>query len=773
MPKGKSVRRNASHWGTFTAEVEDGQLTAVKPFPGDPDPSPILDAVLDYADSAARVATPVVRKGWLDNGPGGTREKRGAEPFVAVSWDKALDLVAGEVKRVVEKHGNTAIYGGSYGWGSAGCFHVANAQLYRFLNCYGGFTEKSESYSYAAGTVITKRILGSFDSVVGHSTSWASMAESTRLMVMFGGAPLKNTQVEFGGVGHHTTPAWLRKIREAGARFVVISPIRDDYPDFLDAEWITPRPNTDTAILLGIAHTLLTEGLYDRAFLDRYCVGFDRFARYLTGADDRRPKDAVWAGAIAALDPEIIRNLARRMAATRTMLTLTWSLQRTDHGEQPYWAAIAVAAMLGQIGLPGGGFGFGYGSESSLGMPRRRLSAPRVPALENPTRKSIPVARISDMLLNPGGAYQYDGEDRTYPDIRMIYWCGGNPFHHHQDLNRLVRAWQRPETIVVHEPYWTATARYADIVLPATTTIERMDMAASSRDRFLVVMEPVIPPVGQARDDHQIFADLAGRLGFRQRFTEGRTPEEWLRHLYDRFRQQASAVKVELPDFDTFWAQGHVEIPEPETPFVMLEDFRRDPEAHKLKTPSGKIEIFSEAIASFGYDDCPPHPAWMEPLEWLGAPKAKRYPLHLMSNQPRTRLHGQMDHSRVSRGGKRREREPILIHPEDAASRGIRDGDIVRVFNDRGAMLACATLSDEIRREVVQIATGATYDPAEPGVPGSLEKHGNPNVLTLDKGTSKLAQGPTAHSTLVEIERYDGVPPPVTAFVPPKIISPA
>jgi len=215
---------------------------------------------------------------------------------------------------------------------------------------------------------------------------------------------------------------------------------------------------------------------------------------YLTGEADGQPKDATWAAAITDVPAETIRALASQMAAARTMLTASWSLQRADHGEQPYWALVLLAACLGQIGLPGGGFGFGYGSGASLAEPPLLFPGPTMPALPNPARLAIPAARIADCLLNPGARYDYDGKSATYPDIRLVYWAGGNPFHHHQDLNRLRRAWQRPETIIVHEPWWTATARHADIVLPATTSLERNDIGGSPRDRFVIAMHKAIDP---------------------------------------------------------------------------------------------------------------------------------------------------------------------------------------------------------------------------------------------------------------------------------------
>lgn len=226
------------------------------------------------------------------------------------------------------------------------------------------------------------------------------------------------------------------------------------------------------------------------------------------------------------------------------------------------------------------------------------------------------------------------------------------------------------------------------------------------------------------------------------------------------------------PEFGQFWERGYLEIPQSSKPIVGFEQFRRDPIRYKLATPSGRIELFSDKIASFKYDDCPGHPAWFEPAEWLGGDKARLYPLHLLTTQPETRLHGQMDMGRVSQGSKVGGREPMRINPADAAARGIRDGDAVRVFNERGAILAGAVLNEGLRRGVIEISTGAWYDPQEPGVIGSLDKHGNPNVLTLDKGTSRLAQGSSAQTTLVEVEKYLGELPRITAFEPPLLEKP-
>lgn len=768
MTDGVKTFPHSSHWGAFRARVKNGKLVGIEPFEKDRDPSPLLGSIPGALYHESRVDRPMVRAGWLERGPE-SRERRGEEPFVPVPWETALDLVADELRRVKEKHGNASIFGGSYGWGSAGRFHQAKVQLHRFLNAIGGFTAQVHTYSIAAGYAILPYTLGDHAACTGPLTSWDAIARHTRLVVMFGGLPLKNVQVCHGGPAEHSTSHWMRRAKEAGTEFVNVSPLREDAPDFLGAEWLAPRPNTDTALMLGLAHTLRAEGLHDRGFLGRCCAGYERFERYLLGRDDGRPKDAEWAAGICEVEADAIRRLARRMASRRTLIMATWSLQRADHGEQPFWATVALAAMLGQVGLPGGGFGFGYGSMGEMGNPRLDVGGPALDPGANPTGSFIPVARIADMLLDPGGRYTFDCRERAYPDIRLVYWCGGNPFHHHQDLNRLVRAWKRPETVIVHEPWWTPAARHADIVLPATTTLERNDIGACANDRFLIAMHQAVEPVGGARNDHDILRGLASRLGVLGAFTGGRSEMEWIRHLYGSAREKAAAKGVALPDFETFWREGHAEVPVPAEPHVLYGKFREDPGANPLKTPSGRIELYSEAIARAGLPDCPPHPAWIEPAEWLGGGAARRHPLHLISSQPRTRLHSQMDDSGISREAKVQGREPAWLNPADAEARGLKEGDIVRVFNDRGATLAGLRLSGGVRRGVLLLPTGAWYDPAEPGRPGALDKHGNPNVLTLDKGSSGLGQGPIAHTALVEVEACAGELPPVTAFRPPAL----
>lgn len=749
----EAIRRvpHCSHWGAYTLLVEDGRIVGVEPFEHDPAPSPIIHSVREWANPERRVLRPMVRSGWLEKRAGSDRQGRGRDRFVPVSWDEATTLVADEIRRVAGGFGNASIFAGSYGWTSCGRFHHASSLLKRMLNLVGGYTGHVDTYSIAAGPVILRHTLGDDTASGGHANTLDTIAEHTETLVVFGALSPRTAQNEAGGIARHMLETQLRRIAQRGVKVVLVSPLRDDMPGWVDAEWWPIRPNTDTALMLGLAGEIVQAGRHDRDFLARCTSGSERFLTYLEGRDDGQPKNAAWAAGITGLDPEAIQALARRLVETRSMLTVSWSLQRAHHGEQPFWAALGLASVVGQIGLPGGGVGYGYASLGGVGAPINLARSPAVPQLPRAIDSFIPVARISDMLLEPGGTYTYEGRTRTYPDTRLVYWAGGNPFHHHQDINRLSEAWTRPETIIVQDPMFTATAQRADIVLPANTSIERNDIAGNRRSDFILAMHKAIEPLGQSRSDFDIFNAIAGRLGVDDGFNEGRDEMGWLRHLYETSRADAwNRLGFGMPDFESFWEKGHARCPV-KAEHTYLARYRDDPGRYALATESGRIVLGSEALARLDYADCRAHPAWIEPAEWLGS--AGEGQLHLISHQPAGRLHSQLETGRSSMALKRGGREQARINPQDAAVLGIRDGETVRLWNARGACLATARVADSVRPGVVVLPTGAWFTPS--GNSG-LEIAGNPNVLTLDVGTSRFGQGCSAHTCLVHVEPFAG-----------------
>jgi len=769
-----------SHWGAFYAKVENGRVTGVRPWEKDPRPSHQLPGVIDSIYSPTRIRYPMVRRAWLEHGPGADKAGRGKGDFVRVSWDTALDLVAKELERVRGKHGPTSIFGGSYGWKSPGKLHNCQTLLARALTVNGGFVSRSGDYSTGAAQVILPYVVGSID-VYEQPTVWPVLEAHTELMVFWAADPMVTNQIGWQVPDHGAYPG-MEALKKKGVKVICIDPVRTETCEYFGAEWIAPRPHTDVAMMLGIAHTLYTENLHDAKFLSRYTAGFDRFVPYLTGKSDGVPKDAKWASGICEIPADTIRDLARRFAKHRTMLAAGWSIQRQQHGEQSHWMLVTLAAMLGQIGLPGGGYGFTYhyangGSPTATGPVLPGIvGGAKPPAgsewLEAGGTETIPVSRIVEMLENPGKPYDFNGRRSKYPDIKLAYWVGGNPFMHHQDRNRMLKAWQKLDTFIVHDFQWTATARQADIVLPCTTSYERNDIEGIGDYAMshILAMRKVVEPVFEARNDYDIFADICARMGTGKAFTEGRDEMAWIRSFYEAGRVQARGKRMEMPVFDVFWNSNKplaFPISEDAKGFIRHKSFRDDPLLNALGTASGRIEIYSSNIARMKYDDCPPHPTWMEPIERLGGPGTK-YPLHIVSSHPKSRLHSQLCGTVLRKDYAIKDREPCLMHPEDAKARGIADGDIIRVFNDRGQILVGVKLTADIRRGAIRICEGGWYDPVEPGKPGTPCRYGDVNNLTPGIGTSKLAQGNCGHTAMAEAEPFKGTPPEVTVFKAPR-----
>ena len=768
-----------SHWGAFRAKVEGGRMVGYTPWEKDLFPSAQLKGVVDSVYSATRIRNPMVRRSYLEKGPGTDNANRGSGDFVRVTWDQALDLVTKELGRIEKTYGPAATFAGSYGWKSPGKLHNCQNLLRRMMNLKGGFVNSSGDFSTAASQVIMPHVMGSLE-VYEQQTAWPVVVEKSELVVFWGANPMLTNQIGWT-IADHDGYAGLKALKDAGKKVICIDPEKTETCTYLNAEWLAPKPQTDVALMLGIAHTLVAEKLHDTKFLTTYTSGFDKFLPYLMGETDKTPKTAEWASAICGIPAAVIKDLAHRFAKNRTMLASGWSIQRQHHGEQAHWMLVTLASMLGQIGLPGGGFGLSY-HYANGGAPS--ADSPVMPGITDGGKAvagaawltaggaaSIPCARVVDMLLNPGKSFDFNGKTEKYPDVKMAYWVGGNPFGHQQDRNRMVKAFQKLDTFIVQDFQWTASARHADIVLPATTSYERNDIehVGDYSMRAIMAMKKVVEPMFEARNDYDIFAGIAKRLGKEKEFTECKTELDWIRSFYEAALSQAKTKKMEMPAFDAFWnGTGVVEFPisAAAKSFVRHGKFREDPLLNPLGTPSGRIEIFSRNIEKMAYDDCPPHPTWMEPVERLGGPKTK-YPLHIATSHSKGRLHSQLCGTVMRDTYAVAGREPCMINMADAQARGIQNGDVVRVFNDRGQILAGAKVTNAIRPGVIRVSEGGWYDPAEPGKAGSLDRYGDVNVLTVDMGTSKLGQGNCGHTAVGNVEKYKGAAPKTSVFTAP------
>ena len=441
---------------------------------------------------------------------------------------------------------------GSQGWGSAGIFHEPRGQLRRFMGIFGGYVDQVSNYSFGTALVFLPHVVGNAQAL--HRAAHVVVLDRAPRQAD-GAVRRRQSEEHAGDERRHGRarhrPLARRDCARAGVEVVNVSPIRDDGPAAVAPEWISIRPGTDTAMLLALTHTLIAEGLHDAEFLARYCTGFERVQPYVMG-DARRPAERRrLGGAITGVPAETIRALARRMAANRTMISASWSLQRADHGEQPYWAVLLLASCLGQIGLPGGGFGFGYGSASGIADPPPAFRAPGMEAAPNPLNRAIPAARITQCLLHPGERYDFNGKQQhlsRHPPRLLGRRQSVPPSPGHQPAARAPAAGRRRSSC-------TSRGGRRPRAMPTSCCRRRRrssetTSAAAQRDPFVIAMQQAIEPVGEARNDFAIFAALAQRLGCEDAFTQGRDEMAWLRHLYDSWREGVRTNQASIPDFD-------------------------------------------------------------------------------------------------------------------------------------------------------------------------------------------------------------------------------
>ncbi|MFW1501184.1 trimethylamine-N-oxide reductase TorA [Vibrio parahaemolyticus] len=769
-----------SHWGAFRAHIYAGKVQEIKPLELDKNPTEMLNGIKGIIYSPSRVRYPMVRLDWLKKHKY-SADTRGNNRFIRVTWDEALDLFYRELERVQKEYGPWALHAGQTGWNQTGSFNNCTAHMQRAVGMHGNFITKVGDYSTGAGQTIMPYVLGSTE-VYAQGTSWSEILENSDNIILWANDPVKNLQVGWNCETHESFK-YLAELKEKVAKGEInvlsVDPVKNKTQRFLENDHLYINPMTDVAFMLAVAHVLYNENLYDKKFIDTYCLGFEEFIQYVQGkTKDKVEKTPEWAAAICGVKADKIREFARMLVSGRTQILMGWCIQRQEHGEQPYWAAAVVAAMVGQIGLPGGGISYGH-HYSSIGVPStgfagpggfpRNLDQGMKPKWDNNDfngySRTIPVARWIDCLLEPGKEINYNGGKVKLPDFKMMVISGCNPWHHHQDRNRMKKAFRKLQTVVTIEFAWTATCRFSDIVLPACTQWERndIDVYGSYSNKGLIAMHRLVDPLFQSKPDFQIMSELTQRFGRREEYTRGMSEMEWIESLYNDCKK-ANEGKFEMPEFNEFWEKSVLDFGEGK-PWVRHADFRKDPELNPLGTPSGFIEITSRKIGRYGYEHCQEHPMWFEKSERShGGPGSDKYPFWLQSCHPDKRLHSQMCESEEFRATYAVQgREPVYINPIDAKAKGIKDGDLVRVFNGRGQLLAGAVLTDSYPRGVIRIEEGAWYGPLNEKE-GAICTYGDPNTLTQDIGSSELAQATSANTCIVDFEKFTGKVPPVTSF---------
>jgi len=682
------------------AHVRDGRIVQISTDPRKWTPEiPPLHACVRGFGQLERVNHPDrLRHPLRRTGP------RGAGHFERISWNEALDEVARQLLRIRDTYGPAAILDCSR-TGSTSMLH-GRAVVPRLLHMLGGCTELWSNISAEAEVFAVRHTYGSR---VDYKAAGREPIDyvNSRLIVMWGWGPGDGTF----GTG---TLQYLKRAKQHGVRMICVDPRVSRSSRMLADEHIFIRPSTDAAALIALAHVIVREGLHDQAYLDRHVLGFDEahlppgapagasYRSYLMGEVDGVKKTPAWAEAITGIPAATIERLAIDFATSRpAALHCGYAPGRTSHGEQFHRAAYALAAMTGNVGIPGGNSGASNGATGRSGM--GMLSAG-----ENPARARVASSLFAD-LLERGTAGGYPA------DIKMIYSAAGDLFNQLPNIGKTVAAAQRLEFMVVHEHFLTPTARYADVVLPATTFWERNDVQTpwAGSGHYAIFMHKAIEPVADCRNDLDICTDLARRLGLHG--YNDRTEEQWLREL----------TRDVIDDFDAFVAHGVARLPAPEDAVAFAREIR-DPERYRFSTPSGKIEIYSGTLAAmpdpYGLGAIPPIPTWIADE---GDP---RYPLRLITPKSRARTHSIHDNQPVLA---RADRDDVWVHPADAKVRGIVDGQPVRVFNARGLTVLPARVTDRIAPGVVSIKEGAWFTPDAAGA----DTHGCANVLTEDRAS--------------------------------------
>jgi len=637
--------------------------------------------------------------------------ERGEGKVERISWDEAMDTIVSELKRIKETYGNRAIFFG--GGGHLGALHSIGS-LARALSMFGGYTT---SYGNISSEGPVWAVMTSYgDVMVGHSRSDLMNA---KLIIMWGWDPIRmisGTDCVYS----------LMKAKEAGARIISIDPRLTHSGATYADEWIPIFPGTDTAMMVSMAYVIIKENLQDQAFLDKYTVGFDKFKEYVMGIEDGVEKTPAWASEICGVPAETIERLAKEYATTDPACLMDCQgPARSAMGEQYNRCAITLTAMTGNIGKPGGSACGGL-----MGIPFGHMfRAAGIPGMKNPAEAGGPSVRgtldlnlrlVRRIHVNKVFDAFLEGTKGGYPaDIKMAWFAGGNIMTQRGNINKGDRALKSLEFIVNQDLFLTPTGRYADIVLPVLSFAEKNDLTRPwPSGPYLTYANKAIEPIGECKSDWEIGNLLAEKLGFEDFDTH--TEDEWLRIFVEKNPEYAHYIK----DYDTFKRDGIYRI-EMEEPYIAFKKQIEDPENNPFNTPSGKIEIFSQRVAELNNPDCPPIPKYISTWEDRNDPLIEKYPLQLLSPHPRVRVH-----STLQNVDWLEEVEPhaVWINPADAEPRGIRDGDEVLVFNDRGKLTIKAWVTKRIMPGVVSIYEGAWYDPDEEGI----DRGGCVNVLTND-----------------------------------------
>jgi molybdopterin guanine dinucleotide-containing S/N-oxide reductase-like protein len=738
--------------------------------------------------SPNRVQYPLKRVDW---DPRGKRnpQNRGKSKFRRISWDEATDIIASEIKRVIAKYGSYAILAQGDGHGESKIVHAAHGCQYELLKLLGGCTFQQRSPDSWEGWYWGAKHVWGMDNTVGlmdpQTNIVKDMSENAQMLLFWGCDPETTPHFYLAGLPSRLCYFWS----SIGIKQVYICPDLNYGAAVHADKWIPILPNTDAALQLAIVYIWITEGTYDKEYVKTHVVGMDKVEDYVLGKEDGIPKTPGWAAKKCGVPEWTIKALAREFAAKITSIIHSFggSYIRGPYSSEPARLEVVLLGMQG-LGKPGI-----HQQSWWKGFPRSRIMPDERPARQGsmygwfypPPPQVLPKTLIERAILNNGKPISWYGssaqvcptEDQfkkyTYPipkaqggtEIHMVWsdtpcrtTCWGRG-------NKVIEAFQDPkiECIVVQHPWLENDTLLADIILPVSTKLEEEDFGIDRDAQFFSIFleGKSIEPVGESKSDYEIVCEVAKKLGLYEKYTQGKTVKEWIKYGYQNSNVQNLVSWEDLKD------KGYYVVPtatdwQQDPPG--LRKFYENPEADPLKTPSGKLEFFSERLARYFPDDKerPPIPKWIEKGvthdERLSSKRTREYPLLLMSNHPRWRLHAQCDDIAWTRelptakvlGLDGYRYEPLWLNPMEATKRGIENGDIIQLFNERGIVLAGAYVTERLRPGVAYMDHGARCDWI---IPGELDRGGAVNLISPEGTVSKNAPGQATSGYLVEVKK--------------------
>jgi molybdopterin guanine dinucleotide-containing S/N-oxide reductase-like protein len=755
-------------------------------------PPPFSLAYKKRAYSPNRIKYPLKRVDWDPNGERNP-QNRGISKYKRISWDEAINLVASEIKRVQKEYGLLSILLQADGHGECKIIHAAHGCSTLLLDKMGGFTQQVRNPDSWEGWYWgTSHVWGM--GFVGMMTPMDNLVKDVSdysEQLLFWGCDPETTPWGFAGQSFSRLSYFWS---EAGIKQIYICPDLNYGAAIHADKWIPILPNTDAAMQLAIAYTWVTEGIYDKEYVATHTVGFDKVLDYVMGRDDSIPKTPEWASPKCGVPEWTIKALAREFAVKITSIAHIYggSYIRGPYSTEP---ARLEAILLGMQGLGKPGV---HQFMMTLGVPRsyivggpgtidlgQRLTQPMITTALAWGKQLIPKTLIQDAILNPpltfmgSGGHMSPVEDQfkkyTYPiskeeggaEIHMIWTDTPCRTTCWNDGNKNIEAMRSPkiEFILVQHPWLENDCLMGDLILPANTTFEVEDIMTNRRGgvqfETIALQKKAIEPIGESKSDFEIVCEIARKLGLYDQVTGGKTNEEWEKSVFYAYNTQ------KLISWEAFKEKEYYVFPnavdwEKDTPG--LRKFHDDPKNNPLTTPSGKLEFYSERLAKNFPDDKerPPVPHWIEKGEThderISSERTKKYPLLLMSNHGRWRMHAQCDDISWTRealtckvkGPDGYLYEPLWINTETAAKRGIKSGDIVKAHNERGAVLGGAYVSERLMPGVVYMDHGARVDWI---IPGILDRGGAINLISPLGSISKNCIGEATSGYLVEVEK--------------------